>query len=76
VTRNNNNNNLPRKDGRRGLTQMEGAYIAEVIKLEKYVEHKQNPLMLIVRTHQRNTNSTLFQITKTSRNLFRVTQSK
>jgi hypothetical protein len=36
-------------------------YIAEVIKLEKYVEHIQDPLMQIVRTHQHNTNSTLFQ---------------
>jgi hypothetical protein len=33
----------------------------QVIKLEEYVEHTQDPLMQVVRTHQRNTNSTLFQ---------------
>jgi hypothetical protein len=30
---------VPRKDGGRGLIQIKGAYIAEVIKLEEYVEH-------------------------------------
>jgi hypothetical protein len=30
---------VPRKDGGRGLIQIKGAYIAEVIKLEECVEH-------------------------------------
>jgi hypothetical protein len=51
---------VPRKDGGRGLMQMEGAYIAEVIKLKEYVERTQYSLMQIVRSHQRNTNRTLF----------------
>jgi hypothetical protein len=41
--------------------QIEGAYIAEVIELEEYVEHTQNPLVHIVRTHQHNTDSPLLQ---------------
>jgi hypothetical protein len=41
--------------------QVEGTYIAETIKLVEYVESKEDPLTQIVRTHQHNTNSTLFQ---------------
>jgi hypothetical protein len=41
--------------------QIEGACIAEVVKFEEYVEHTEDPVMQIVRTHQRNTDSTLFQ---------------
>jgi hypothetical protein len=41
----------PRKDGGRGLMQIDGAYIAQVIKLEEYVEHTQDPLMQTVRTN-------------------------
>jgi hypothetical protein len=48
-----------RKDGGRGLMQIEGAYIIEVTKLKEYVEHTEDPLMQIVRTHQHNTSSTL-----------------
>jgi hypothetical protein len=40
--------------------QIEGAYITKVIKLKEYVEHADDPLMQIVRTHQHNTSSTLF----------------
>jgi hypothetical protein len=35
---------------------MERGYIAEVDKLEEYIKHTLDPLMQIVRTHQRNTN--------------------
>jgi hypothetical protein len=42
---------VPRKDRGRGLMQIEGAYITEVIKFEEYVEHTEDPLMQIVRTH-------------------------
>jgi hypothetical protein len=51
---------VPRKDGGRGLMQIEGASITEVIKLKEYVEHTDDPLMQIVRTHQHKTSSTLF----------------
>jgi hypothetical protein len=51
---------VPRKDGGRGLMQIKGAHITEIIKLKEYVEHTQDPLMQIVRTHQHSTSSTLF----------------
>jgi hypothetical protein len=35
---------VPRKEGGRGLIQMEGAYMAEV-ELIKYVESKEDPLI-------------------------------
>jgi hypothetical protein len=40
---------VPKKDGGRGLMQIEGAYITEVIKLKEYVEHTEDQLMQIVR---------------------------
>jgi hypothetical protein len=52
--------------------QIEGAYITEVIKLKEYVEHTEDPLMQIVRTHQHNTSSTLFH---TATNLQKSLQS-
>jgi hypothetical protein len=51
---------VPRKEGGRGLMQVEGAYIAETLNLVEYVESK-DPLIQIVRTHQHNTNSALLQ---------------
>jgi hypothetical protein len=63
---------VPRKDGGRGLVQIEGAYITEVIKLKEYVEHTEDPLMQIVRTYQHNTSSTLFH---TATNLQKYLQS-
>jgi hypothetical protein len=51
---------VPRKEGGRGLMQVEGAYIAEIIKLVEYVESKEDPLIQIM-THQHNTNSALLQ---------------
>jgi hypothetical protein len=50
-----------RKEGGRGLMQVEGAYIAETVSLVEYVESKEDPLIQIVRTHQHNTNSALLQ---------------
>jgi trehalose/maltose hydrolase-like predicted phosphorylase len=66
---------VPRKDELRILMQI-GAYIAEIITLEKYVEHKEDLLLQIVGTHQQNTNSSCFKQSTTLKNLFRVTQSK
>jgi hypothetical protein len=66
---------VPRKDRGRGLMQVEGAYIAKLIKLEVYVEHE-GPLIKLLG----HTNATQIQncIIKPpiSRSLFRVTQSK
>jgi hypothetical protein len=59
---------VPRKDGGRGLMQIEEAYITEVTKLEEYVEHTEDPLMQTVRTLQHCSTQP-----PVSRNLFRVT---
>jgi hypothetical protein len=52
---------VPRKEGGRGLMQVEGTYIAETVNLVEYVENKEDPLIQIVRTHQHNANSALLQ---------------
>jgi hypothetical protein len=52
---------VPRKEGGRGLMQVEGAYIAETLNLVEYVESIQDPLIQIVRTHKYSTNSALLQ---------------
>jgi hypothetical protein len=52
---------VPRKEGGRGLMQVEGAYIAETVNSVEYVESKEDPLIQIVRTHQYNTNSAFLQ---------------
>jgi hypothetical protein len=52
---------VPRKEGIRGLMQVEGAYITETLSLVEYVERKEDPLIQIVWTHQHNTNSALLQ---------------
>jgi hypothetical protein len=48
---------VPRKEGGRGLIQVEGTDMVEVMKLLEYVESKAEPLIQIVRTHQYYTNS-------------------
>jgi hypothetical protein len=53
---------VPRKEGGRGLMQVEGAYIAETLNLVEYVENKDDTLKQIVRTHHHNTKSALLQI--------------
>jgi len=50
---------VTRKDGGRGMMQIEGAYVAEIVKLMEYVESKEHSLKQVVRTHQHHTNSTL-----------------
>jgi hypothetical protein len=39
---------VPRKEGGRGLMQVEGAYIAETLNLVEYVESKEDPLIQTV----------------------------
>jgi hypothetical protein len=65
-----------RKAGIKSLMEIEGAYIAEIIKLEECVERTQDPLMRIFRTQQSNTYSTLFQIaTKFKKSLQSATKN-
>jgi hypothetical protein len=52
---------VPRKEGGRGLMQVEGAYTAETHNLVEYAGSKEDPLIQIVRTHQHNTDSALLQ---------------
>jgi hypothetical protein len=47
---------IPRKKKGRGLIQVKGAYIAEIIKLMEYAESNKDPLIQIVRTHQHHKN--------------------
>jgi hypothetical protein len=61
---------VPRKEGGRGLMQIEGAYIAKVMKLMEYVESKEDPLIEIVRMHNHNTNLTLLQAVRNSKKSF------
>jgi hypothetical protein len=61
---------VPRKEGGKGLMQVEGACIVEIVKLVDCVEYKEDPLTQIVRTHEHNTNSTLLQTVNNFNKLF------
>jgi hypothetical protein len=63
---------FPEKKGGRGLMQIEGFYIAEVMKLKEYVESKEDPLIQIVRTHQHHAKSTLLQTVKDFKKSFQI----
>ena len=52
---------VPRKQGRRGLMQLEAAYAVEITQLAEYVDRKEDPLIQVVRTHQHNTDSAVLQ---------------
>jgi hypothetical protein len=52
---------VPRKEGARGLMQLEEAYIIEITKLMEYVDSTEDPLIQIFRKHQNNTNSAMVQ---------------
>ena len=52
---------IPRKQGGRGLMQLEAAHAVEIIKLVEYVDRKDEPLIQVVRTHQHNTDSAVVQ---------------
>jgi hypothetical protein len=68
---------VPRKEGRRGIMQVEGAYIAEILNLVEYVESKEDPLIQIVRTHHNITQTQhCYKQLTNLRNLFKVKQSK
>jgi len=42
---------VPRKQGGRGLMQLEAARVVEITKLVEYVDRKEDPLIQVVRTH-------------------------
>jgi hypothetical protein len=46
--------NAARKQGERGLMQLEGAYLVEITIAVKYVDTKEDPFLQVVRTHQLN----------------------
>ena len=48
---------VPRKQGGRGLMQLEAVHAVEITKFVEYVDRKEEPLMQVVRTHQHNTDS-------------------
>jgi len=52
---------VPRKQGGRGLMQLEAAHAIEITNLVEYVDRKEDPLIQVVRTNQHNTNSTVLQ---------------
>jgi len=41
--------------------QLEEAHAVEITKLVEYVDRKEDPLIQVVRTHQRNTDSAVLQ---------------
>ena len=52
---------VPRKQGGRGLIQLEAAHAVEITKLLEYLDRKEDPLMQALRTHQHNTDSAVLQ---------------
>ena len=52
---------VPRKEGGRGLMQLEAAHAVEITKLVEYVDRKEDPLIQVVRKHQHNTDSAVLQ---------------
>ena len=52
---------VPRKQGGRGLMQLEAAHAVEITKFAEYVDRKEDPLIKVVRTHQHNTDSVVLQ---------------
>ena len=52
---------VPRKQGGRGLMQLEAAHAVEITKLVEYIDRKEDPLIQVVRTHQHNTDSAVLQ---------------
>jgi hypothetical protein len=52
---------VPRKQGGRGLMQLEAAHAVEITKLVEYVDRKEDPLIQVVRTHQHNTDSAVLR---------------
>jgi hypothetical protein len=52
---------IPRKQGGRGLVQIEAAYTVEIIKLVEELDSKEDPLIQTVIMHQHSINSAMLQ---------------
>ena len=52
---------VPRKQGGRGLMQLEADHAVEITKLVEYVDRKEDPPIQVVRKHQHNTDSAVLQ---------------
>jgi len=52
---------VPRKQGGRGLMQLQATHAVEITKLVEYVDRKEDPLIQVVITHQHNTDSAVLQ---------------
>jgi hypothetical protein len=52
---------VPRKQGGRGLMQLEAAHAVEITKLVEYVDKNEDPLIQVVGTHQHGTDSAVLQ---------------
>jgi hypothetical protein len=55
---------VPRKQGGRGLIQLQEAFIIQTMKLMEYVENKADSLIKITGTHQHKTNLAVLQNAK------------
>ena len=52
---------VPRKQGGRGLMQLEAAHAVEITKVVEFVDRKEDPLIQVVKTHQHNTDSAILE---------------
>jgi len=52
---------VPRKQGGKGLMQLEAGLAVEITKLVDYLDRKEDPLIQFVRTQQHNTDSAVLQ---------------
>ena len=67
---------VSRKQGGRGLMQLEAAHVIEITKLVDYLDRKEDPLIQVVRTHQQNTNSAVLQTARCLKTEYRKKQEK
>jgi hypothetical protein len=66
---------VPRKQGGRGLMQLEEAYTVKLTKLVECVDSKEDPPIQTVRTHKHNINSAVLQTARSFKTgLQRVTR--
>ena len=52
---------FPENREERGLMQLEADHAVEITKLVEYVDRKEDPLIQVVITHQRNTDSPVLE---------------
>jgi hypothetical protein len=55
---------VPRKQGGRGLMQLEAAHAVEITKVMEYVDRKEDPVIQVVRSHQHYTESAVLHTTR------------